>query len=465
MKRIFILTSHDNNMALNEANLGVTALLITAIESLKKHIPEPIFITSGQFSKQFCDEYNLEAIKGRNFNYKVLSISETIKGFILLIRSFLWFVLHRYFGLSVTCLVNHRLLKELHRADIILVFIQDTFSDNGRLVSVIDHTIEILSAYLLNPKILIWNSSIGPLTNSFRQKLGRYLFNKAKAITVREKLSFTYLSNSGIDKDKLFLYPDTVFLLKPSSESCVKRILINENIPLNKRPLIGICVGREMPLRVHASANLRDKTVRTIYRFLEYCLPDALSYRLSKYASHVNFMSPGQRNKRECFAQIADYLAEKLNADVVFVSHIILPKRGDKVDFRDEREEASAVFDRVNRKDRVHVLKGVYTAEEIKGIVGQLDLLVGMRMHICVAAVSQSVPTLAIIYNYKFHGMMEFVGPGQWVCDRMSKEEITRKLDNMWQSREIIQHELRYRVPQVKSKANEHAKKVLEILS
>ena len=465
MKRIFLLTSHDNNMALNEANLGVTALVITAIESLRRHIPESIFVTSGQFSKQFCDQYNLRVIKGRNFNYKVLSISETSKGVILLIRSFLWFVLHRYFGLSLSCLVNHHLLKELLRADIILIFIQDTFSDNGRLVSIIDHTIEIMSAYLLNRKIMIWNSSIGPLRNSFRQRIGRYLFNKSKAITVREKLSLTYLQESGIDKEKLFLCPDTVFLLNPSSQSHIKRILSSENIPLAGRPLIGICVGREMPIGDHGRANLSVKTIRTIYRILEYCLPDALSYALLKYAGRVNSRSSGQQQKKECFAQIADYLVEKLNANVVFVSHIIVPKRDNQVDIRDEREEAQAVFELVKRKHKMQVLKGVYTAEEIKGIVSQFDLLIGMRMHICVAAVSEFVPTVAIIYNYKFHGMMEFVGQGEWVCDKMSKEEIIEKVDNIWKNKERIRHELLDRASQVKSKAHGHAKKAVEVLS
>ena len=465
MKRIFILTSHDNNMALNEANLGVTALLITAIESLKKYIPEPIFVTSGQFSRQFCDQYNLEVIKGRNFNYKVLSISETIKGLILLFRSFSWFVLHRYFGLSVSCLVNHRLLKELIRADIILVFIQDTFSDNGRLISIIDHAIEILSAHLLNPKIMIWNASIGPLRNSFRRKLGRYLFNTARAITLREKLSLTYLQEAGIDKRRLFLYPDTVFLLNPAPESHVKDILLNEKIPLKDRPLIGICVGREVPLDDSKGAKLGDKVVRTVYRILEYCLPDTLSYRLSKYAGRINSSSSAQVAKRECFAEIADYLVEALNANVVFVSHIIVPKRGDQRDIRDEREEAQAVFEKVKNKDKIHVLRGVYTTDEVKGIVRLFDLLIGMRMHICVAAVSEFVPTLAVLYNYKFYGMMEFLGQRQWVYGRISKEEIIKRIDNMWRNKERIRHELMYRVPQVKSQANQHAKKVLEILS
>jgi len=466
MKRIFILTSHDKNMGLNEANKGVTALIITAIESLKKFIPDCAFITCGQFSQKFCETYNLSVIKQRTYQYKVLSISQTIKSILRCLRAGIWYFIKKNIHIDFKILLSDDLLRNLRQSDIILVFIQDTFSDNRRILSIVDHFFEISTAFLLNDNVMIWNASIGPLKKRFTRKLATYLFNKSKAVTVRERKSYEYLLEAGIDEKKLHLFPDTVFLLEPASESHINDIFSAEGITLNKnQPVIGISIGREFPMKTQRkSSSLFRNAATSLYNFMEYCLPDNAAFKLACMAEGIRLFSKKITTKKMIFTEIIDYLAEKYNATILLIPHIIIPEEKGYVDMRDERNDALTVFKIVENKPNVKILRGVYTTEELKGITGRLDMLIGMRMHICVASVSQFIPTLAITYNYKFYGMMEFVDQQQWIADTLSKEKIVAMATEMWENRNDIKSILQTRMPQVEDAAHGHAEKAAELI-
>ena len=81
---------------------------------------------------------------------------------------------------------------------------------------------------------------------------------------------------------------------------------------------------------------------------------------------------------------------------------------------------------------------------EIKYVIGQCDLLVGSRMHACIAALSQSVPAVGIAYSQKFAGVLSSVGAGQWVADprHMAIEPILRMVDAAFTQRTTIHSQL-----------------------
>ena len=464
MTRILIFTSHDNNLGLNESNLGVTALIITAIQSLRKQIPDAAFVTTGQFSKAFCRQYNLDVIKGKVFIYKVLALSETIKWLFRWLRSFVWTRMDRPEKGIGRWLVSDPLLKEIIQADLIILFIHDTFSDSSRILSIIDHIIELSTVFLLNRRVMIWNSSIGPLEKTCRSRIGRWLLNKASIITLRENKSLAYLKSSGLDAHKLYLFPDTVFLLKPAPKSRIEDIFSKEHIRFMVKPVIGVCIGRELPLKEQHQGSPVQRMIRNIYRFFEYCLPDGLSFRIASFAGRIRSSSMDMIDKRKVLADVIDYCTRNLDATVLLISHIILPGEEDRIDMRDERIEARAVFEMVKNRENVKVIGGVYTTDEVKGIVGQCDVLVGMRMHICVASLSQCIPTLAITYNYKFYGMMEFAGQQEWICDTMAAADIISKLNDIWEKRDEVREALKEQIPKVLAGAHKHAAYAAELL-
>ncbi len=67
--------------------------------------------------------------------------------------------------------------------------------------------------------------------------------------------------------------------------------------------------------------------------------------------------------------------------------------------------------------DNIEIVEGIEEHRELKFIIGRCDLFVGSRMHSCIAALSQGVPTIGLAYSDKFHGVLESAGAGDWVVD------------------------------------------------
>ena len=101
---------------------------------------------------------------------------------------------------------------------------------------------------------------------------------------------------------------------------------------------------------------------------------------------------------------------------------------------------------------RVVPITREYDATEIKGIISQCDLFVGARMHSCIAAISMGVPTVAIASSYKTFGLMRSVDLEKYVCNfsTMTLEELTQKVNDIWQGREKIKSELKPRAESLK---------------
>ena len=92
-------------------------------------------------------------------------------------------------------------------------------------------------------------------------------------------------------------------------------------------------------------------------------------------------------------------------------------------------------------------------------MIGRLDLFVGMRMHANIAALGMAVPTVAIAYSRKTHGIMRMLGQQRWVCDidTLSSGALCDLLDSLWSQRDRVRDELRGRLGAVEQAARENA--------
>ena len=91
-------------------------------------------------------------------------------------------------------------------------------------------------------------------------------------------------------------------------------------------------------------------------------------------------------------------------------------------------------------RHRISILCGDYDQHEIKGIIGGCDFFIGSRLHACIAAIGQCVPTAAIAYSRKFRGVFETVGLGDMVvglADHDTTELVNRMLDLIKRGPEI----------------------------
>jgi polysaccharide pyruvyl transferase WcaK-like protein len=87
----------------------------------------------------------------------------------------------------------------------------------------------------------------------------------------------------------------------------------------------------------------------------------------------------------------------------------------------------------------VHVLEGTYEPDQIKWIIGLCSFFLGSRMHSCIAALSQCIPTCGLAYSKKFIGVFNSLGMEDTVIDLRvsSKKEILHKIIHMYKNSDV----------------------------
>lgn len=450
-----------------EFNKGSAAVLLCTIQALRKLIPEAEFISFIQLSESFSAQYSIKVVKNRLFSARLFSLSESLKSLLLFFfRCALWAMLHKYFHINVSALVNSGKLKHYYQADLIVELGQDLYNDAGGIIPVIEHSRDMLLGALLDKPVVVYASSPGPFRGRLARWLARFTLNRVSLITVREEISKSFLEEMTISKPPVYVTADPAFLLEPALGEEVKEILSQEGNDSISKPLIGIG-NLEGQLMGSLTWSGYKNVLRSAYRLLHYCLPEGLYLWLmglikrSKF--YAVFQSQHNSKTEESIAQIADHLVEKMGASVLLIPHVIVPKDYSKGE-KDGRVIAEAIHRLVLNKGKVIPISGEYTAQEMKGIIGQCDLLVSLKMHPCIAAVSQCVPTIAIGSHQKFQGIMRMLGQERWVCDRVSDEDVIARIDDAWIHREEIREELKAKQETLREGALFNARLVKQLL-
>jgi len=400
-------------------NKGSAAQVISTTKTLRRFIPDANFTMisgSPELDFRLCKRHNIKVV---GFSRKSIFTSSRARARRLfrllelsfyLLRCALWSFLCKI-GLNTSNLLDEKILREYFKSDLILDLSGDTLSDKN-IYSIFSIS-RILIGLFLKKKIAIYSQSIGPF-NTITMPLARLCLNKADLIVVRENVTKNYLKDMGFTSTSLYLAAEIAFLLESAPPKQVHEIFLKENVNVNKRngPLIGI------------------GTSELIYNALK-----------SEKNAYVTLM-----------ARIADYLVEKLNAQVVFISHVIIsPKYGHP----DDRFVAKEIYQLARNRSRIRLIKGDYSPEEIKGVIGKCDLFIGTRMHSNVASTSMHVPTIALAWSHKYYGIMKMLELEKYVCDvkTITYNELVSKINAAWYNRAEIRKNLASKTAELEKSA------------
>lgn len=118
---------------------------------------------------------------------------------------------------------------------------------------------------------------------------------------------------------------------------------------------------------------------------------------------------------RELLPRLLQVLLEEHQGEVWLIPHTYGPAESVESD----PEACRRVWESLpfSLRERVRRVTGEYQCDELKAIIGLCDFFIGSRMHSCIAALSQGIPTVGIAYSDKFQGVFETVGVGDWVVD------------------------------------------------
>lgn len=258
--------------------------------------------------------------------------------------------------------------------------------------------------------VLVYAVSAGPLQDAAARTLVRDTLSRADAVTVRERRARQLLEEVGVRE--IEVTADPAFLLEPDPlpADALQREGLNEN-----RRLIGLSV-RE---------------------------PGSAAPDIDETHYHA------------LLANAADYMVDRLEADLVFVP--MEPRRKDA-------QHSHAVVSRMAYAHRATVLKGEYTSGQLLSLIGHFDFAVGMRLHFLIFAAINRVPFVALPYSSKVAGFLEDLEIAMPPLEQVNAGQLIAYIDRWWDLRRNVQARLEKAVPEIQTRArrtNEIAVRIL----
>lgn len=237
-------------------------------------------------------------------------------------------------------------------------------------------------AKLLGKKVIFHAVGVTDVPHPVLKLLLPIATNLCDHISVRDSISKKVLEKMGCKKDIQVLL-DPVVNLEPIEAEAARLLLLQEGINMK-----GFIVGIS----------------------LRYVERDSVNRIIVKE-----------------FSKIINWLIENKGAEVVFFS---MSKHKLKQVENDELigEEIGSF---IRKRDQFSILKGNYTPQEIKAMISQTRLFIGMRLHSIVFSLSMDVPSIGIIYDTKVQAFLQDMGQEGIDVNKIDFDEMKRKIDSI----------------------------------
>ena len=271
---------------------------------------------------------------------------------------------------------------------------------------------EVTIAQEMGIPVMVYAVGAGPLQDLSVQMLVRECLNRCVAVTVRERRTQQLLEHIGVTAD-IQVTADPALLLEP------------EPLPDDVLPMEGI----------HRDHRLVGMSIRE---------PGSAAPDIGEYRYH------------EMLANAADYMVDRLDADLVFV-----PMERGVLDM----QHSHAVIAQMAHADRATVLKGEYTPGQLLSLMGKFAFAVGMRLHFLMFAAMQRVPFVALPYASKVSGLLEAMDMAMPTIKQVNSGQIIAHIDRSWDFRDDIQAKITQVLPALQSSARETNKIAVQLLT
>lgn len=455
-KKIVLINS-DGEYKRMESNKGAEAVLISSVEILKKYYPDADYTTTIQLSDRLRKKLHCNIIENNLFYSRTYSIGTFIRSTFYLLRCYLWAAIRKYCNFDCRFLINNKKLMAYVNADLIVHLGMDLYSDDFGILTIIEHSKDLLQATLLGKNVVLWAESIGPFNGFISKAVARFTLSRINLITVREEISKSYLESLKLKNVPIYVTMDPAFVMGSVSKKEADTILNNNGLSSDLRPLVGMCFSLTY-LAGGVDKKKKIALLKIISKTLQFFLPEKLFIYLLKLGKNSKTYSTERIEYTKDMAKVVDHLVEEFNATILLIPHIQHPLIGEKTIHE-------MIFNYSMHKDNVKLISKDYTAQEIKGIIGQCDLFIGGRMHSDIAALSQCVPTIGLSYSYKFQGIMKLLNLSNYVCTDIKSKDIIAKVHSIWNLRDEIKEELSSKNKLIVEKANLNGELCLKLVS
>ncbi len=278
----------------------------------------------------------------------------------------------------------------------------DSFSDIYGLRRFIVGSMPAVTALVLKKDLVLLPQTYGPYKSFVARAVARFILKRSARIISRDRESaeiVTKLLGKHSSRKNIRFCPDVAFTLES-----VLPDKIDIHPPVSRggeKPVIGINVNGLMYNGGYSKDNMFD---------LELDYRDFISLLLKR-------------------------VLEKSPGDVLLVPHTFGPPGNINSDPDACRSALESLPDGL--ENRVHLVMEKHDQCGMKGIIGLCDFFIGSRMHSCIAALSQGIPTVGVAYSKKFAGVFNLIGLGDMVVDarRLDSESALEKVMSCYENR------------------------------
>ncbi|MGN0940296.1 MAG: polysaccharide pyruvyl transferase CsaB [Selenomonadaceae bacterium] len=261
-------------------------------------------------------------------------------------------------------------------------------------------------AEFLGTPVMLYAQGIGPVCGSFARHFMTAISSRVSLITVRDRGSLGELESLSVTRPPIMVTADPVLAIHPTDRE-IGRAILRKYHASGAKPIIGISV-REWR---------------------------------------------GWTRYKKAIAEAASRIVRECDARVVFFP------------MQYPEDVAAAKTIAAEAKEPVTVLDDEYMTSELLSLVGNFDLLIGIRLHALIFAGVMGVPMIGISYDPKIDRFLDSLGEKPVAdLESLTADALVEKVRDVWKSREAFKHHNEEILHDLRSLAAKNAELALEII-
>jgi polysaccharide pyruvyl transferase WcaK-like protein len=393
--------------SLDTGNRGVLALAASLVKLVDKVRPGAriFFFVGAKFPRK-----DKIALTGKTVDIEIINFRLSPKAELAENLFWLFFlsILYRFIPVRMfrKVLLKNSALAVLFEADFIGdIRGGDSFSDIYGIRRFLIGCLPDIICLMLGKDLVMLPQTYGPFNASVSRMTSRAILKKCKSVHARDMESLAIADEliGGKDPNTIFC-PDVAFILDSISPSSEETAFLAKGGAgsASREPLIGINVNGLM----YNGGYTRDN------------------------------MFGLKMDYKKFIHTLVQMLMVDTSARILFIPHTI-EATGHVENDLDACLDAMKVL-APELLPRISLVSGEYSPSGIKSIIGSCDFFIGSRMHSCIAALSQEIPTVAVAYSRKFRGVFDSIGVGHLVMDarEMGAEDAVEQIKLIFLNRE-----------------------------
>ena len=313
-----------------------------------------------------------------------------------------------------------RALKRMSEADVVIScpggpYIGDKYTSH----EISEHLFLLYLACFFKKPFLIYGPSMGPFKIKWRNRIRRYILNKAKTITIRDSISKSYFDELGVTGPLVYLTSDSAFQWEVKLEDEVVNKAAQED---------GVFYKKTEQEKKSIFIGFTPASVRANFPYSD------------------NFKED-QRNYNVLMSRFLDGLVDKYNAIIVIFPQLFAASS--------DLGLITDIVSLMNNKRSVRVLSQNRNSDVQQRLISKMNFMIGNRYHSIIFGIKAAVPTICISYEHKSSGVMKTAKMDDYLIDAkdIGYEVLSNMFAKLFENRDSVREQLRIEVEVLKKQA------------